>query len=1366
MMFFFHFQEVPKSFKFNSTGHANSPETVVIRKTLRSTPAPKTSTGRKPLRENSLGGRQDLFKTPSKGTVSSMKSASSAKKGQSMKVRFSLHNEVQSPSGKRVSIKQTEAAVYLGSPIVLPKRYYGTPRRSRISETSMLHTSIKEESPLAHEVGTSQLLSSGSSSGRKSNTPTSASKKQTRDSYNFSVYSPSSPTLQFSQISGVSSNFARKSIDFSDFSPVSESSESPKRKRSMPSLNSTTQTVPSGRKFSFARSSVAKVKSSTSQFQSSPDNNARLSSSDLFGSSFESSDIKSTRSSRISGGSVNTSGVFKFSPNSTSRSSRNTSRVLEESVSQIPLPPSPYVSRSSIKSEKPPSSSKSNRSARSTRSGRSDVVDTPKSESWRSKSEPLSSSDSKIVASESPKGKKRISSTPKPKKSVGGVPSQSPITSPILSTGKQSFRSQSVIESMDDLHSVTSEVATISTPQSTRKKGRKGSTRMTASNSGLLSPETQLPILAVKPSTRKKQLSESVSLLTESSTLSNLSVSHDVSGRSIDQSLAQKLLDSRASSSLGHRAGSSTSVLLHDLSVSPSSSGRRKRKSSASTNSMSDVTTFDFNSVLTPKVPRGVFVSPMEENPDDLSNLSGMKIVLNPTANSPVSSYTDVRGVKRLLRTPQPSTPIASYASIEGIKRLFKQSPVANYADISGLNLLYQLSTNETNYMNVKGVRRTQNSSDVAGVEVLFESPKKSVETFTKQSPVKPVGMVPPMSRTISFVNDDDVVVDLTEPAMSGSRSRRSANQPEEIVTTSTSRTTRQMKSNTPGTNKEESVDQHVEVKTRGKRTTKVEKTVKPSTKGRNIRGGRRAQEDESDVEIIELIPEIVNSSKVKTAKGSKRKLVVHDPIEPSETVANKRTRGRNIVTEDHAPKVLQTKTPKTKQSSKLQEDKVSESPQRAELPTKRGGRKLKEDLASPLQQNDESRKGMVGKRSKPLSAESTNAHSPPKKVKRGKQAEVESADVAVNDAPQEATKPAKAVKAVATTARARRGKAATVSPVKVKTPSPIKPKGQTRKGRTLESPEIESSKHSSKGRLRKAETEVAVKEPSPVKGRRRRAQTNDIVVDDVPAPTTSRARRGKAVTVSPVKVKTPSPIKARRPAKKGKKDEAESTEVIAVTESPKQMVRGRKGKVEDIPKPLEKSKLQSPVKPKGSRRTQNKVVDPTIVLEQSPVKGRGRKAQMRVETSTKPEESTKTSRSARGRAETVAKSPKRRVEQTPVKTKPRGRRGQVEESLTLTEVPVESEAKTKGRRKQTEVDKVKTKPEPKKGPRTVKSQQSPEKTAKGRGKKKEVESTNKSPVKAVKRLKREDLAETKPSTSRREQTQQEAKNRKVQFNT
>lgn len=1364
---------MPKSFKFNSTGHANSPETVVIRKTLRSTPALKTSTGRKPLRENSLGGRQDLFKTPSKGTVSSMKSASSAKKGQSMKVRFSLHNEVQSPSGKRVSIKQTEAAVYLGSPIVPPKRYYGTPRRSRISETSMLHTSIKEESPLAHEVGTSQLSSSGSS-GRKSNTPTSASKKQSRDSYNFSVYSPSSPTLQFSQISGVSSNFARKSIDFSDFSPVSESSESPKRKRSMPSLNSTTQTFPSGRKFSFARTSFANVKSSTSQFQPSPDNDARLSSSDLFGSSFESSDIKSTRASRISGGSVNTSGVFKFSPNTTGRSSRNTSRVLEESVSQIPLPPSPYVSRSSIKSEKPPSSSKSNRSARSTRSGRSDFVDTPKSESWRSKSEPLSLSNSKIVASESPKGKKRISSTPKPKKSVG-VPSQSPITSPILSTGKQSFRSQSVMESMDDSHSVTSEVATNSTPQSTRKKGRKGSTRMTASNSGLLSPETQLPILAVKPSTRKKQLSESVSLLTESSTMSNLSVSHDVSGRSIDQSLAQKLLDSRASSSLGHRAGCSTSVLLHDLSVSPSSSGRRKRKSSASTNSMSDVTTFDFNSVLTPKVPRGVFVSPMEENPDDLSNLSGMKIVLNPTANSPVSSYTDVRGVKRLLRTPQPSTPIASYASIEGIKRLFKQSPVANYADISGLNLLYQLSTNETNYMNVKGVRRTQNSSDVAGVEVLFESPKKTVETFTKQSPVKPVGMVPPMSRTISFVNDD-VVVDLTEPAVSGSRSRRSANQPEETVATSRSRTTRQMKSNTPGTNKEESVDQHVEVKTRGKRTTKVEKTVQPSTKGQNIRGGRRAQEDESDVEVIELIPEIIGSSKVKTAKGSKRKSVVHDSIEPSETVANKRTRGRNIVTEDHAPKVLQTKTQKTKQSSKVQEDKVSESPQRAELPTKRGGRKLKEGLASPLLQNDESRKVMVGKRSKPLSAESTNVHSPPKKVKRGKQAEVESDDVAVIDAPQEASKPAKVVKAVATMARARRGKAATVSPVKVKTPSPIKPKGQTRKATkdiTLESPEIESSKHSSKGRLRKAQTEVAVKEPSPVKGRGRRAQTNDVVVDDVPAPTTSRARRGKAVTVSPVKVKTPSPIKPRRPAKKGKKDEAESSEVIAVTESPKQMVRGRKGKVEDIPKPLEKSKSQSPVKPKGrSRQTRNEVVDPTIVLEQSPVKGRGRKAQTRVETSTEPEESTKTSRSARGRAETVAKSPKRPVEQTPVKTKPRGRRGQVEESLTPTEVLVESEAKTKGRRKQTEVDKVKTKPEPKKGPRTVKSQQSPEKTAMGRGKKKEVESTNKSPVKAVKRLKREDLAETKPSTSRREQNQQEAKkpdsktSRKVQFNT
>lgn len=1324
IMLFFFLQEVPKSFKFNSTGHANSPETVVIRKALRSTPAPKISTCRKPLRENSLGGRQDFFMTPSKGTVSSMKTASSAKKGQSMKVRFSLHNEVQSPSGKRVSIKQTEAAVYLGSPIVPPKRYYGTPRRSRISEASMLHTSIKEESPLAHEVSTSQL-SSSVSSGRKSNTPTSASKKQTRDSYDFSVYSPSSPTLQFSQISGVSSNFARKSIDFSDFSPVSEGSESPKRKRSMPSLNSSTQTVPSGRKISFAKSSVAKVKSSTNQFQPSPDNKARLSSSDLFGSSFESS-FKSTRASRISGDSVNTSGVFKFSPNTTSRSSRNTSRVLEESVSQIPLPPSPYVSRSSIKSEKLASSSKSNRSVRSTRSERSDVIDTPKSESWRSKSETLS--DSRIVASESPKEKKRISSTPKPKKSA---PSQSPITSPILSTGKQSFRSQS----MNVPSSVSSEVAT------SRKKGRKSSTRMSASNSGLLSPETQLPILAVKPSTRKKQLSES--LLTESSTMSNLSVSGDVSGRSIDRSLAQKLLDSRASTSLGDHAGCSTSVLLHDLSVSPSSTGRRKRKSSASTNSMSDVTTFDFNSVLTPKVPRGVFVSPMEENPDDLSNLSGMRIVFNPTANSPVSSYTDVRGVKRLLRTPQPSTPIANYASVEGIKRLFKHSPVANYADISGLNLLYQLSTNETNYMNVKGVRRTQNSSDVAGVEVLFESPKKTAETFTKQSPTKPVGMVPPMSRSSSVVNDDIVVVDLTEPTMSGSRSRRTVNQPEGTVITSRSRTTRKIKSNTPGINEEESVDQHVEVKTRGKRTTKVRKTTQPSTKGRNIRGGRQAKEDECDVEIIEIVPEIIDSSKVKSAKGSKRKLVVLDSIEPSETVANKRTRGRNVVTEDHVPEVAQ-----------------------------QGGRKLRE---GPLQQNDESQKGIVGKRSKPLIAEPTNAHSPPKKAKRGKQAEVESDDVAVNDAPQTANKPSRAVKAVATTARARRGKAATVSPVKVKTPSPMKPRSRARKATkdtALESPETDS--YNSKGRLRKTQTEVTVREPSPVKSRGRKAQANDRVVDDVPATTTSRARRGKAVTVSPVKVKTPSPIKPRGPARKGKKDATlESSVVMAGIDSPKQKVKARKGTVEEILKPLEKSKSPSPVKPKGrTRKIQNEVVDSTVVLERSPVKGRGRKAQLRVETSTKPEESMKTARSARGKAGTSTKSPERPVEKSPVKTKPRGRRGQVDESLTQTEVPVVSETKTKGRRKQTEVEKAETKPEPKKGPRSVKSQQSPEKTAKGRGKKKEVESAKKSPVKAVKRLKKDDLAETKLSTSQREQTQPETKkpasktSRKVQFNT
>lgn len=1332
---------MPKSFNFNSTGHVNSPETVVIRKTLRSTtPDPKTVKGRKSGRGNSWGGRQEKFKTPAKGgTVSSMKTASSAKKGQSMKVRFSLHNEVQSPSGKRMSIKQTEANANLGSPMVPSKRYNRTPRRSRLSEASALHASIKEEeSPLFLEVSTSQLSSAGSSA-RKSN-------KQSSDAYDFSIYSPSSPTLEFSHISGVSSQNARKSIDFSDFSPVSsESSESPKRKRSMPSLNNTTQSVSSARKFSFAaRRSVSQEKSSPNQFQPSPDNNARLSSSDLFGSSFGSSAGKSKKTARLSFTSTNTSGVFKMSPNTSQSSVKSSGNI--SSVSQIPLPPTPYGSRSGSKSKATPSSSKSSGSVRSTRSYKSDAIETPKSFKSRSSKSELSLGDSKILANESPQAKKRISSTPKPK----SLPSQSPSTSPILSTEKRSFRNKNVTESEDDPSSVLLDVTTVSSPRSSGKKGRKGSTRMTASNSNLLSPETQVPILAVRPSTIKKQLNESISSLSESVAMSNLSVSQDVSGRSIDRNLAQKLLDSRASTPLAPRSGRSTpsSALLHDLSISPNSTVRRRRKS-ASTSSLSDATTFDFNSALTPQVPRGVFVSPLDDNVNDLSDLAGMKRVMNPTGNSPVSSYTDVRGVKRLLRTPQASTPIANYTSVEGIKRLFKQSPTSNYADISGLNLLYQLSTNEANLMNVKGVRRTPNSSDVTGVEVLFESPKKTVETFTKQSPQKPVGMVPPMSRSSLVVNQNVEVVDLTEPAVSGSRPRRTNNQPELTVTTSRSRKTRQTMANAQVVDEEELVGQHVEVKTRGAKGTK---TVKPSTKGRNARGGRQEEKDDSDVEIIESIPEITSTVNVvkKEQAGNKRKLPVLDSVEPPVTVGNKRTRGRNVVTEDKVSEKVQTKAPKTNKSSTLQ-DKESESLQQTELPTKRGGRKLRGEPISPLQQKDPSPKAKLGKRGKPLSAEPMDVISPPKKAKRGKQVEVE----AVASPPKQTT-PTQPTK--------NKGKSKQVKDAVVDVP-PVATIA-ARAGKATSTP-------MRKGKL-----------VSPVKA-------------------ATRSKKGTVVTVSPVIEKTPSPVKPRGQVRKGKKDTTELPSEVVKIESPKRNGRTKRGKVEDIPKSPEKSKSPSPVKAKRkTRKTQIEVPDSPMVKGQSPAKSRGRKTVITAEIS-KSEESTKTTRRGRGKPKTeaVAQSPERPIEKSPGKEKPRGRRGKVEKSHIEADIPVESEtqavsAKTKGRRKQTNapqvsekttespkktklrgkqietaVEAVDTKPEPKKGPRIAKSQPSPVKTVKGKGKQKEVTtSTKKSPVKVNKRLKKESLSETKPSTSRQTVTQTEEQppkpSRRVQFNT
>lgn len=114
-----------------------------------------------------------------------------------------------------------------------------------------------------------------------------------------------------------------------------------------------------------------------------------------------------------------------------------------------------------------------------------------------------------------------------------------------------------------------------------------------------------------------------------------------------------------------------------------------------------DVTTFDFDSVKTPNVPREMFVSsilssgtssnsspalgsakrkgkPQKSPLNDLSDVQGVKLLMK-TPTSP-AGYVDMRGVKRLM-TAASKTP--SYIAVDGVKKLFGDATAAARIELS-----------------------------------------------------------------------------------------------------------------------------------------------------------------------------------------------------------------------------------------------------------------------------------------------------------------------------------------------------------------------------------------------------------------------------------------------------------------------------------------------------------------------------------------------------------------------------------------------------------------------------------------------------------------------------------------------------------
>ena len=91
-----------------------------------------------------------------------------------------------------------------------------------------------------------------------------------------------------------------------------------------------------------------------------------------------------------------------------------------------------------------------------------------------------------------------------------------------------------------------------------------------------------------------------------------------------------------------------------------------------------------------------VAVEPVEE----VQGKEPTSVVLK-TPTSPQADYTDVRGVKQLMRTPKPlpQTPKADYTNVEGVKQLLQtpnvaktapESPQADYTDVTGVKKLME----------------------------------------------------------------------------------------------------------------------------------------------------------------------------------------------------------------------------------------------------------------------------------------------------------------------------------------------------------------------------------------------------------------------------------------------------------------------------------------------------------------------------------------------------------------------------------------------------------------------------------------------------------------------------------------------------
>ena len=154
-------------------------------------------------------------------------------------------------------------------------------------------------------------------------------------------------------------------------------------------------------------------------------------------------------------------------------------------------------------------------------------------------------------------------------------------------------------------------------------------------------------------------------------------------------------------------------------------------QSLSSTPGQLDVTDFDFESQPTPRVPLSALVSPLDNSSSKgrrgRKQRGGEELIVASMSTTPVADYTNVAGIRKLLKTPgpPPKSPMNDLTNVAGVKGLMKTpraqaGPKNDLSDVKGVKQM--MATPKTHK------QQKDDLTDVQGVKKLMATPKMQKE--------------------------------------------------------------------------------------------------------------------------------------------------------------------------------------------------------------------------------------------------------------------------------------------------------------------------------------------------------------------------------------------------------------------------------------------------------------------------------------------------------------------------------------------------------------------------------------------------------------------------------------------------------------